>query len=156
MLFSFNSDAPFVFTCTFKPDITSHCTEPWDRGIFFLESQGFLLVTVQLYAYEVAVNHRITECFGLEGTFRCHLVQPPCSEQGHLQLDQAAQSPVQPDLECFQGWATLGNLFQCFTTLTAKNFFLISSLNLPSLSLKQLPVVLSQQALLRCLSPSFL
>jgi len=29
---------------------------------------------------------------------------------------------------------SLGNLFQCFTTLVGKNFFLISSLNLPSLS----------------------
>jgi len=47
-------------------------------------------------------NHRIRECFGLEGTFRGHLAQP--SEQGHLQPDQVAQSPVQPDLECFQGW----------------------------------------------------
>jgi len=28
--------------------------------------------------------HRIIECFGLEGTFRGHLVQLPCSEQGHL------------------------------------------------------------------------
>jgi len=46
---------------------------------------------------------RIIECFGLEGTFRGHLAQPPCSEQGHLQLDQVAQSPVQPGLECFQG-----------------------------------------------------
>jgi len=43
----------------------------------------------------------------LEGTFRGHLSQPPCSEQGHLQLDQAAQSPVQPGLECFQGWGLL-------------------------------------------------
>ncbi|KAK4815383.1 hypothetical protein QYF61_001371 [Mycteria americana] len=28
----------------------------------------------------------------------------PGGAEGHLQLDQAAQSPVQPDLECFQGW----------------------------------------------------
>ena len=49
-------------------------------------------------------NHRMTECFGLERTFRGHLAQPPCSEQGHLQLDQGAQSPVQPGLECSQGW----------------------------------------------------
>jgi len=31
----------------------------------------------------------------LEGTFKGHLVQHPCNEQGHLQLDQVAQSPVQ-------------------------------------------------------------
>ena len=44
------------------------------------------------------------EWFGLEGTFKGHLVHPPCNEQGHLQLEQGAQSPVQPALECFQGW----------------------------------------------------
>jgi len=50
------------------------------------------------------LDHRIMECFGLEGTFSGHLAQPPCSEQGRLQLNQAAQSPVQPGLEGFQGW----------------------------------------------------
>jgi len=44
-------------------------------------------------------DHRVTECFGLEGTFRGHLPQPSCSEQGHLQPDQVAQSPVPPGLE---------------------------------------------------------
>ena len=39
-------------------------------------------------------NHRIIECFGLARIFRGHPAQPPCSEQGHLQLDQVAQSPV--------------------------------------------------------------
>ena len=47
---------------------------------------------------------RIIEYFGSEGTFKDHLVQPPCSEQGHFQWDQVAQSPVQPGLECFHGW----------------------------------------------------
>jgi len=42
------------------------------------------------------------ECFGLEGTFKGHLAQHPDSEQGHLPLDQVAQSPIQPDLERFQ------------------------------------------------------
>jgi len=46
----------------------------------------------------------ITERFGWEGTFESHPVQPPCHEQGHLQPDQVAQSPVQPGLGCFQGW----------------------------------------------------
>ena len=40
----------------------------------------------------------------VEGTFRGHLAQAPCSEQGHLALDQVAQSPIQPGIECLQGW----------------------------------------------------
>ena len=42
--------------------------------------------------------------------------------------------------------ASLGNLFQCVTTLCVKkkkNFLLISKLNLPYLSLKPFPIVLS-------------
>jgi len=44
------------------------------------------------------------EWFELEGAFKGHLVHPVCNEQGHLQLHQVAQSPVQPDIECFHGW----------------------------------------------------
>jgi len=69
--------------------------------------------------------HRITESFELEGTLRVHLVQFSCNEQGHPQLSQVAQSPVQPDLEHLQGWGSsttsLGNLFQCLTILIVKN-----------------------------------
>jgi len=42
---------------------------------------------------------------------------------------------------------SLGNLFQWLTTLTVKNFFLTSNLNLPSFCLKLLSLVLSLQAL---------
>ena len=49
-------------------------------------------------------NQRVIELSELEGTFKGHLLQPPCNERGHLQLDQVAQSPIQPDLECLQGW----------------------------------------------------
>ena len=51
---------------------------------------------------------------------------------------------------------SLGNLCLCFTTLIVKNFFLISSLSLPSFSLKPFLLVLSQQTLLKNLSLSFL
>jgi len=48
---------------------------------------------------------RIIESFELEGTLkRPCLVQLLCSEQGYLQLDRDAWSPVQPDLQCLQGW----------------------------------------------------
>ena len=46
------------------------------------------------------VFHRIIESFGLEGAFKGHLVQLLCNEQGHLQLDKIAQSPIQPVLKC--------------------------------------------------------
>jgi len=66
----------------------------------------------------------------LEGTFKGHLAQPPCSEQGHLQPDHVAQSPVQPDLRPFSrhgaSTTSLGNLCQCVTTLIINNFFLLS------------------------------
>jgi len=52
------------------------------------------------------VPSQIIKWFGLAGTFKGHLTQAPCHKQGHLQLDQVAQSPVQHDLECFQGWGT--------------------------------------------------
>jgi len=42
--------------------------------------------------------------------------------------------------------ASLGNLFQCVITLWVKNFLLISNLNLPCLSLKPFPLVLSWDA----------
>jgi len=103
------------------------------------------------------MNHRIIECFGLEGTFRGHLAQTPCSEQGHL--TRLLRVPSILTLNVSRDGASttfLGNLFQCFTVLMVKNLFLISSLNLPSLSLKPLLLVLSLQALLKIFSPSFL
>jgi len=44
---------------------------------------------------------RIIEWFGLEGTHTDHLVHPPCHGQGHLSLDQVAQSAIQRDFEHF-------------------------------------------------------
>jgi len=37
--------------------------------------------------------HQIVEEFVLDGTFKGHLVQPPCNEQGYLYLDQVAHEP---------------------------------------------------------------
>jgi len=40
----------------------------------------------------------LIESFELEETLKSHLVQCPCNEQGHLQLNQGAQSLVQPEV----------------------------------------------------------
>ena len=49
-------------------------------------------------------NHRIIEWFVSEETSKDHLVQPSRHGQGHLSLNQVAQSPIQLDLECCRGW----------------------------------------------------
>lgn len=47
--------------------------------------------------------HGIIECLELEQTFRDHLAPHSGSKQGHLHLDQDAQSPAQPAFECLCG-----------------------------------------------------
>jgi len=63
------------------------------------------------------------EQFGLEGTFKGHLVQCPCNEQGYPQLERVAHSPVKPDLECFQG-----NISQFVTVHNVKQFVLLTGI----------------------------
>ena len=70
-------------------------------------------------------NHRIVERFGLEGTLEIIWFHHPCHRQGHLPLDQTAQTPSNLGLNtCRKGASTasLGNLCQCLTTLIVKNF----------------------------------
>jgi len=58
--------------------------------------------------------------FELEATLKGHLVQLPCSEQGHPQVDQVAQSPSILTLRVSREGASttsLGYLFQCLSTL---------------------------------------
>ena len=49
------------------------------------------------------IKHRIIEWFGLEGTLKIIWFQAICHGQGHLPVDQVAQSPIQPGLEHCQG-----------------------------------------------------
>ncbi|KAJ7421664.1 hypothetical protein BTVI_17271 [Pitangus sulphuratus] len=49
-------------------------------------------------------DHRIMEWCGLEGTLKIISFQPQRRGQGHLPLDQVAQSPIQPGFEHCQGW----------------------------------------------------
>jgi len=75
------------------------------------------------------------------GTLKLIWFQPPCHEQGPLPPAQGAQSSIQRGLEPCQGGGShsfSGQLGQGLTTLMVKNFFLISNLNLPSVSLQPL------------------
>ena len=60
---------------------------------------------IQLYAcqedviHRIIDGHKIIEPFELEVTLKGQL---SCNEQGHLQLNQVAQSSIQPDLQCLQ------------------------------------------------------
>lgn len=63
--------------------------------------------------------------FGLKETFQGGLVQP-CNDQGLFHPDQAAQGPIQADLECSREGAStisLSSMSQCFITLV-HSFFL--------------------------------
>ena len=88
-----------------------------------------------------------------------HLLSTSCCMKGHQPADQAAQSHIQPGLECLQGWgihSLLGQPVQCVTILWVKNFLLISNQNLPCLSLKPFLLVLSPSTLINSRSPSCL
>ena len=121
--------------------------------------KAFEGLSIHLIKHIIRDFNRIIECFRLEGAFRGHLVQPLCSEQGQFNYIRLLRDPSNLTLNVSRDGASttsLGNLFQCFTTLSVKNAFLISSLNLPSFSLKPSPLVLSQQPLLKSLTSSFL
>lgn len=65
----------------------------------------------QAFAIGWSENHRLIEWLGLKGTFESQLIQHPCNEQGRLQLDEAPQSHVWPDLEHWPPlWATCANV----------------------------------------------
>ena len=86
-------------------------------------------------------NHRMIDRLVLEGTFQIILFQPLCNRQGCLPPDQAAHSSIQPGLECFHG-GDIHNLTG--QPVPVSSFFLISSLNLPSSSLKPFQKPLGQ------------
>ena len=76
---------------------------------------------------------------------KAHPVPSPCSGQGHLPLDQAAQGPIQSGLEHIQGQSILSLSGQpvpvCLTILSVESFPLTSNQNLPLFSLKPLSFV---------------
>jgi len=70
-----------------------------------LAHKNFLNLTfVKIYGWQKSWNHRIIEWPGLKRTIMIIEFQPPCYVQGRQPPDQAAQSHIQPGLECLQGW----------------------------------------------------
>ena len=67
-------------------------------------------------------NHRMA---WVEKDHNAHPVPTPCCVQGRQRVDQAAQSHIQPGLECLQGWgihSLPGQPVQCVTTLWVKTW----------------------------------
>ena len=69
-------------------------------------------------------------------------------------LPRATSSPALNASRDGASTASLGNLFQCVSTLWLKNFLLISHLNLPCLSLRPFSLVLSLSTLVNSHLPS--
>ena len=79
--------------------------------LYFGEFRGHVSRILESYEFE------------LEGSLKSHLVQLSYNEQGHLQLDQDAQSPSSLTLGVSRDGAStisLGSL--CLTTLIVRNF----------------------------------
>jgi len=98
------------------------------------------------------LNHRTIKWFGLEGTLKITWFQPPAMGRDTFHQTRLLRAPSNPALNTARegaATASVGNLFQCFTTLMVKNFFLISNLDLPSFSLEPFPLVLSLHTLVK-------
>ena len=105
--------------------------------------------------------HRIIESWnglGWKEPYRSSRSKPPAMGRDTFHQTRLLQAPSNLALNTAREGAptaSLGNLFQGLTALIVKTFFLISNVNLPSFSLKSLPLVLSLRALMKNTSPSF-
>ena len=88
----------------------------------------------------------------MEVTFKGHVVNSPAINRDTHRHIRLLRDPSSLALRVSRDWASttsLGNLFQCLTSLTVNEIFLISNLNLPTFSLKTFPLVLSPQTMLK-------
>lgn len=116
------------------------------------------LCTLWPEAVPTRVDIRHTEWLRLEGILKVMQFQflavgclPP--------IRSGPRIPCNLSLSIFRVRApttSLGNLFQCLTSLWVKNFFLTPNVNFPSFSLKPFPLALSLSDHVKYCSPSFL
>ena len=127
-------------------------------GLFGKELIHYLNLSGESAQVFLNRDHRIVEWFGLEGPLRSPSSNPAIGRDTSFQT-RLLTVPSSLALNVYRegaSTASLGNLLQCLTTLTVKNFFLISSLNWPSSSLKPFPLILFLCVLLKSPSPGFL
>jgi len=96
---------------------------------------------------------------GWKGPQRSSGSNPPAISRDPFHQPRVLRAPSSLALDISSdgaATASLGSLGQGLTTLMGKNFFLISHLNLPSVSLEPSPPVLSLHPLVQSPSPSFL
>ena len=95
-----------------------------------------------MYSHKVGkYYYRIIEWFGLGGTLKLIWFQPPAMSRDIFHQSMLLRAPSNLAMSTARegaATASLGNLGQGLTTLTGKDFFLISNLNLPSFNLKPL------------------
>ena len=103
--------------------------------------------------------HRIIGCPGLKRITMIINFKPPamCRVTNHYtRMPRATSSLALNASRNGASTTSMGNSFQCFTTLCVKNFLLISNLNLPYLNLKSFLLILSLSTLENSRSPSCL
>lgn len=105
--------------------------------------------------WDSSKDHWIIEWFGLEWTLKIIFFQSPCHRQGHLQLHQVAQSPIDPGLEQFQGWVFHHLSWQPVPVplCPQNNQFLPNNSSKSTLSLKPFFLVLPLHALVKVYIP---
>ena len=99
-------DTLFCLLCLERSHLPMHEPSNFMVGRAAFGPMKPLVTKYHLTVLQDVPDHRIIDMFELEGTLNGHLLHLPCNEQGHLQLHQVAQNPIQPDLEYLQGRGT--------------------------------------------------
>ena len=90
----------------------------------------------------IFLSHRIIiEWPGLKRTTMIIQLQPPCCVQGHQPPDQAAQSHIQPGLDCLWGWG-IHNLLRLCLSLVITLLSLVINVSLVLCNIQRDPPVL--------------
>ena len=144
-----------------KPSIVVYLSLERQIDFVFFILIGFVLTSwawlLRQRLQKQSPGFHFIEWPGLKRTTVIILFQLPCYVQDcQTRLPRATSSLALNACRDGASTTSLGNLFQCVTTLCVKNLLLISNLNLPCPSLKPFPLVLSPSILINSHSPSCL